>query len=312
MMETAKIRRAGYPIRHSYKEFVERYRYLAPGIGPAHKVDCREAAKKICANVLKTNTDYQFGNTKIFLKDSHDVLLEEERSRVYLRYILILQRGFRRVIFKRWIKKHRDAAILIQKNFRGRGYRRNFLTMRNGFRRLQAVLQSRQLAHNFTNIRKSMVLLQAQCRGYLTRKNLKSKMSAKAQKMQELLALRNREELELRKAGHKNYREIAEANYLERVANLKKEIQIKQEEPQQKITNGHQGYTEEDNKFVEYLFDFIPPTSPEPEPKHKTAVSNLLIFFEERIKFKRTVPKKLLSRPVKYYENYTYDYASRL
>jgi myosin-7 len=38
MMETAKIRRAGYPIRHCFQEFVERYRFLAPGTPHAHKV----------------------------------------------------------------------------------------------------------------------------------------------------------------------------------------------------------------------------------------------------------------------------------
>ena len=38
MMETIRIRRAGYPIRHSFPEFVERYRFLIPGIPPSHKV----------------------------------------------------------------------------------------------------------------------------------------------------------------------------------------------------------------------------------------------------------------------------------
>ena len=38
MMETIRIRRAGYPIRHSFFEFVERYRFLIPGIPPAHKM----------------------------------------------------------------------------------------------------------------------------------------------------------------------------------------------------------------------------------------------------------------------------------
>lgn len=38
MMETIRIRRAGYPIRHAFPEFVERYRFLIPGIPPAQKV----------------------------------------------------------------------------------------------------------------------------------------------------------------------------------------------------------------------------------------------------------------------------------
>ena len=38
MMETIRIRRAGYPIRHAFPEFVERYRFLIPGIPPSHKV----------------------------------------------------------------------------------------------------------------------------------------------------------------------------------------------------------------------------------------------------------------------------------
>ena len=38
MMETIRIRRAGYPIRHTFREFVERYRFLISGVPPAHKV----------------------------------------------------------------------------------------------------------------------------------------------------------------------------------------------------------------------------------------------------------------------------------
>ena len=67
MMETIRIRRAGYPIRHHFAEFVDRYRILVDGIGPSHKEECRAASTKICKAVLK-DTDYQLGKTKVFLK----------------------------------------------------------------------------------------------------------------------------------------------------------------------------------------------------------------------------------------------------
>ena len=52
MMETIRIRRAGYPIRYSFNEFVERYRFLISGVQPAHRTDCRSATQRICASVL--------------------------------------------------------------------------------------------------------------------------------------------------------------------------------------------------------------------------------------------------------------------
>ncbi len=68
MMETISIRRKGYPIRHLFRDFVDRYRLLASGIGPSHREgDCRAAADKICKTAL-VNQDYQIGRTKVFLK----------------------------------------------------------------------------------------------------------------------------------------------------------------------------------------------------------------------------------------------------
>ena len=69
MMETIRIRRAGYPIRHTFAEFVDRYRILVSGVKPSHAEDCRAASTKICTAVLG-EADFQLGKTKVFLKAS--------------------------------------------------------------------------------------------------------------------------------------------------------------------------------------------------------------------------------------------------
>jgi len=69
MMETIRIRRAGYPIRHTFAEFVDRYRILVPGVKPSISEECKSASDKICRAVLG-NADYQLGKTKVFLKAS--------------------------------------------------------------------------------------------------------------------------------------------------------------------------------------------------------------------------------------------------
>lgn len=74
MMETIRIRRAGYPIRHTFADFVDRYRILVSGVGPSHAEDCRAASLKICKAVLG-GADFQLGKSKVFLKVSSRLFL---------------------------------------------------------------------------------------------------------------------------------------------------------------------------------------------------------------------------------------------
>lgn len=253
--------------------------------------------------------DYQFGETKVFLKDAHDIYLEEERTRIFLKYVLILQRGFRRVIFKRWLERHRNAAIIIQKNWRGRGYRRDFLVMRKGIHRLQACIQSRQLAYNYSQTRKNIVAIQAHCRGYLTRKRLKGRIAEKSARLQELIMLRKMEEKQFRLEGNPNWEDDAKVNFMARFAELSHEFDVRHQPKPEPID--HSINIEENNKVIDDVFDFLKHTSTSPEllpkPKKLNGVSKMISSFEQHYKIKKKVPSKLLSRPVNFY-----TYESRL
>ncbi|CAG2104686.1 unnamed protein product [Medioppia subpectinata] len=292
MMETIRIRRAGYPIRHTFMEFIDRYRFLLPGIGPAHKVpDCKTVTHKICAAVLG-KVDYQLGKSKVFLKDAHDLFLEQERDRVLTKNILTLQRAIKGWYYRRRFLRMRNNAIIIQRYWKGFIQRKKYKAMVLGYLRLQAFMRSRVLTNRFKHLRNHIVSLQAICRGFLVRRDFRSKHRA-ALKIQafirgaiarknyhrlrdenrsrlEALRLKEQEESLLRKQMNpKKAKEIAERKYVERMKEFelqKKETEIEEkrqiEEKKAVITDAvhRQDEVLDDSKLVDAMFDFLPRT----------------------------------------------------
>lgn len=219
-METAKIRHAGYPIRHSFNEFVDRYRCLVPNIQPSYKGDTKASCEKICSTVFGVEHDYQIGHTKVFLRNAQENYLEEKRLEMIKKSLLILQRNVRKWYYRRRFLKLKEAAIVFQKHWRARGYQSRYQKMRNGYLRLQAKLMQRQLTKDFKSIRSKINPFTAVCKGYLFRRDYKKKLEERKKKMEELLKLKQKEEAELKKKGQKNYKEISEQNYRNRLNNI--------------------------------------------------------------------------------------------
>ncbi|XP_036379710.1 unconventional myosin-VIIa-like [Megalops cyprinoides] len=170
MMETIRIRRAGYPIRHTFMEFVDRYRVLLPGVKPAHKQDnLQRTCRRIAEVVLGRNDDWQIGKTKIFLKDHHDMLLEIERDKAITNKVIFIQKAVRRYKDRTKFLKIRGAVILIQKIWRGYHCRKNYSAMQIGFLRLQALFRSYKVCRVYRRLRWCVMHIQAHCRGFLLR-----------------------------------------------------------------------------------------------------------------------------------------------
>ncbi|KAI5943909.1 Unconventional myosin-VIIa [Manis javanica] len=179
MMETIRIRRAGYPIRYSFVEFVERYRVLLPGVKPAYKQgDLRGTCQRMAEAVLGTHDDWQIGKTKIFLKDHHDMLLEVERDKAITDRVILLQKVIRGFKDRSNFLKLKNAATLIQRHWRGHKCRRNYGLMRLGFLRLQALHRSQKLHRQYRLARRCIIQFQARCRAYLVRKAFRHRLWA--------------------------------------------------------------------------------------------------------------------------------------
>uniref|UniRef100_A0A803Y5B8 Myosin VIIA n=1 Tax=Meleagris gallopavo TaxID=9103 RepID=A0A803Y5B8_MELGA len=138
MMETIRIRRAGYPIRYTFVEFVDRYRVLMPG---------GEAA------VLGKDDDWQIGKTKIFLK----VLGSLNQPA---------------------IQDPCCKANLLRVSCGGLVSWFSLLQMRIGFLRLQALYRSRKLHKQYHMARRRIIEFQARCRGYLVRRAFRHRLWA--------------------------------------------------------------------------------------------------------------------------------------
>uniref|UniRef100_A0A8C9XWS2 Myosin VIIBa n=1 Tax=Sander lucioperca TaxID=283035 RepID=A0A8C9XWS2_SANLU len=238
MMETIRIRKAGYPVRYTFDEFLTRYRVLLKT-----KEKCCES---ICETVLAGEGDWKTGKTKIFLKDFHDTMLEVERMKELHEKALLIQKVLRGYKYRYWFLRKKAGALVIQKHWRGHKGRKLY---RLGFARLQAQVRSRQLHFQYKKKREAALVLQAQARGYLARKEWKRKRDAVI-----LLQAHTRGAL-ARKAVKKKKTDVKEEQrailekqkHLEELLRRKKEMETKAQT--ESIT---------DQEMVDSIFDFLP------------------------------------------------------
>ncbi|KAL6458208.1 hypothetical protein MHYP_G00334380 [Metynnis hypsauchen] len=179
MMETIRIRKAGYPIRHTFQEFLDRYRVLLnSAICDPKKESAKACSESICKNVFSAEDDWKIGKTKVFLKDFHDTMLELKRDNALNEKALVIQKVLRGYKHRKQFLKQRSAAVVVQKYWRGHKGRKLFRVVQLGFARLQATVRSRQIARQYDLERRATLLLQAQIHGYLARKEWKRKRDA--------------------------------------------------------------------------------------------------------------------------------------
>ncbi|XP_045475987.1 unconventional myosin-XV isoform X2 [Harmonia axyridis] len=145
MLDTIKIRQAGYPIRLKFHEFVDRYRYLLSG-RMRRGTPYRELCHQILERMPSTETDgpdYQLGATRVFLREKLQQQLELKRTDCVKDSAVVLQKYIRGFIARRKYRRLRRSAITIQKHWKGYQQRNRYYKMKAGIVKAQALVRGR-------------------------------------------------------------------------------------------------------------------------------------------------------------------------
>ncbi|XP_029309255.1 LOW QUALITY PROTEIN: unconventional myosin-VIIb-like [Cottoperca gobio] len=179
MIDTIRIRKLGYPIRHTFGDFLQRYRVLLKTTVCDPKTESAAACcEAICKAVIEGANEWKIGRTKIFLRDAHDAVLERLREEKLNRIALVIQRVMLVHKDRKSFLKKRKAAVVLQKHWRA--YRQEKLRRKLllGFERLASKIRSRRLRLHFQRQQAAALTIQSQVRGYRARKVCKQKREA--------------------------------------------------------------------------------------------------------------------------------------
>ncbi|XP_035377707.1 unconventional myosin-X [Electrophorus electricus] len=129
MLETVKIRRAGFPVRMTFRDFLSRYTVIL-----REKRQTGEESRKISELLTVYSTSrkhWQLGKTKVFLKEVLEQRLEQERDDVRRAAGMVIRAHILSYVARKHYRKVRSSTVTLQKNYRAHFWRQGFLRMRS-------------------------------------------------------------------------------------------------------------------------------------------------------------------------------------
>uniref|UniRef100_A0A8D0RB32 Unconventional myosin-X n=1 Tax=Sus scrofa TaxID=9823 RepID=A0A8D0RB32_PIG len=145
MLETVRIRKAGYAVRRPFQDFYKRYKVLLRNV--ALPEDVRGKCTALLQLYDSSSSEWQLGKTKVFLRESLEQKLEKRREEEVTRAAMVIRAHVLGYLARKQYRKVRDCVVIIQKNYRAFLLRRRFL-----------------------HLKKAAVVFQKQLRGQIARK----------------------------------------------------------------------------------------------------------------------------------------------
>uniref|UniRef100_A0AAZ3SNG0 Uncharacterized protein n=1 Tax=Oncorhynchus tshawytscha TaxID=74940 RepID=A0AAZ3SNG0_ONCTS len=128
MLETVKIRRAGFPVRRTFNDFNSRYKMILKDKHPTD--DQRGRCTELLMSYDPAKIDWQLGKTKVFLKEELEHRLEKGREEVRRQAGMVIRAHILSYVARKSYKRVLVSTVTIQKNYRAHFWRRVFLRLR--------------------------------------------------------------------------------------------------------------------------------------------------------------------------------------
>ncbi|XP_078056064.1 unconventional myosin-IXAa isoform X2 [Mustelus asterias] len=123
MLETVRIRQSGYSIKYTFQEFVAHFRVLLPQGTVCSQCSIGEFLRNVNLNM----TNYQVGETMIFMKETERQRLQDMLHKEVLTRIVLLQSWFRAVLERRQFLQMKQAAVILQNYWRSYKMKQNLI-----------------------------------------------------------------------------------------------------------------------------------------------------------------------------------------
>ncbi|KAJ1362932.1 hypothetical protein KIN20_022659 [Parelaphostrongylus tenuis] len=169
MLETVRIRRAGYSVRIEWNAFIQQYRVLLPN-GLASTED--DVRKFLSTYPSFAPDNVQYGVTKIYMRDAEKLMLDDHLHRVIMQHIDTLQRWFRMVIARKRYLRFKQGIVKLQALVRGALARSQLQRQSYAALVIQSNYKRYREEHRYRLLRQAVIAIQAAYRGNQARKRM--------------------------------------------------------------------------------------------------------------------------------------------